>query len=180
VGLARGAVRLTRRVSSYRRLSLSTGEHLAWGEIDLPDQELFTTACWLMVPDEVVERLRAEGWWVGEHVASRGPNWAQQRDRARHRDHYRCVWCNAPERPGRQPDVHHLTPFREFGWRPARTRTIARPIAWRTVTLCPSCHRLAVQQVAVQSTLSGLGRVLAQLAPLYLMCDPQDWASRRT
>ena len=173
--LARGAVRLTRRVSSYRRLSLSGGEHLAWGEIDLPEQELFTTACWLMVPDEVVEQLRAEGWWVGEHVGSRGPNWPQQRDRARHRDHYRCAWCNAPERPGRQHDVHHLTPFREFGWQPGENENYRQANRLdNLVTLCPSCHRLAEQQVAVRSTLSGLGRILGQLAPLYLMCDPQD------
>ena len=42
------------------------------------------------------------------------------------------------------------------------------------ITLCPSCHRLAEQQVAVHSTLSGLGRVFGHLIPLVLMCGPRD------
>ncbi len=173
--VARGQVRLRRRATSFRRLRLGTMEHLAWGEINLPEQELFTAACWLMVPPEVVERLREDGWWVGEHVASRGPDWPQQRDRARQRDGYRCTRCGASERPGRQHDVHHLVPFRDFGWRPGENENYRQANRLENlVTLCPSCHRLAEQQVAVQSTLSGLGRVLAQLAPLHLMCAPQD------
>ena len=42
------------------------------------------------------------------------------------------------------------------------------------VTLCHACHVEAERKVAVMSTLTGLSRVLGQLIPLYLMCDPGD------
>ena len=42
------------------------------------------------------------------------------------------------------------------------------------VTLCPACHRKAEQNVRMRSGLAGLGSVLGQLAPLFLMCDPGD------
>jgi DEAD/DEAH box helicase domain-containing protein len=173
--LARGEVRITTRVTGYRRMRLGSLEHLGWGEVDLPEQQLLTAACWMTLPEELVARLRAEGWWVGEQVASRGPSWPTQRDLARRRDHYHCRWCNAPERPGHQHDVHHLTPFRHFGWIPGENEHHRQANHLdNLITLCPTCHRRAEQQVAVQSTLSGLGRVLGHLIPLLLMCDPHD------
>ena len=42
------------------------------------------------------------------------------------------------------------------------------------ITLCPACHRKAEQNVRIRSGLAGLGSVLGQLAPLFLMCDPGD------
>ncbi len=42
------------------------------------------------------------------------------------------------------------------------------------VTLCPSCHHKAEQNVRMRSGLAGLSYVLSQLAPLFLMCDPSD------
>jgi DEAD/DEAH box helicase domain-containing protein len=170
-----GDVRLTTRVTGYRRLRLETHQHLGWGEVDLPERHMVTTACWLVAPDAVVERLREEGWWDGAVVESRGPNWAQQRDQARLRDGFRCVQCGAEERPGRQHEVHHIVPFRDFGWAPAENDSYrhANRLA-NLITLCPSCHRQAEQQVAVQSTLSGLGRVMRHLMPLFLMCDADD------
>jgi DEAD/DEAH box helicase domain-containing protein len=173
--LAHGEVLLTTRVSSYRRLRLGTQEHLGWGQVNLPEQQMLTSACWITVSESTVERLRQEGWWVGEHITARGPNWPVQRDCTRRRDNYRCRWCGAPERPGHQHDVHHIVPFREFHWLPEQNENYreANQLA-NLITLCPTCHRRAEQQVAVQSTLSGLGRVLRHITPLLLMCDPQD------
>jgi DEAD/DEAH box helicase domain-containing protein len=174
-GLAQGEVLITTRVSSYRKLRLGSLEHLGWGQVDLPEQQMLTAACWLTVSESLVERLRDEGWWVGEHVESRGPTWPRQRDRARARDHYRCRWCGAPERPGRSHDVHHIVPFREFGWRSGENSNDEQANQLSNLlTLCASCHRRAEQQVAVQSTLAGLGRVLGHLIPLRLMCDVAD------
>ncbi len=174
-GLARGEVTLTRKVTSYRRLRLETMEHLGWGDVDLPEQQMLTAAAWLTVPAEVVEELRQAGWWVGDTGHDRGPNWAEQRNRARRRDGARCQWCGAPERPGRQHHVHHLIPFREFGWVPGQnTAYLQANRLENLVTLCANCHRRAEQQVAVRGTLSGLGRVLGHLLPLFLMCDPGD------
>ena len=175
LNLTTGEVTVTWRVTGYKRLRLGTMEHLGWGDLDLPEQQMLTQACWLTVPDAVVARLSAEGWWVGEAGDSRGPSWPEQRDLARHRDGYRCQACGAPERPGQQHHVHHLRPFREFGWIPGQNENHRQANALSNlVTLCPACHRQAEQKVAVQSTLTGLSRVLGQLIPLFLMCDPND------
>jgi DEAD/DEAH box helicase domain-containing protein len=42
------------------------------------------------------------------------------------------------------------------------------------ITLCPACHRRAEAAVRMRSGLAGLGYVLGQLAPLFLMCDARD------
>ena len=41
-------------------------------------------------------------------------------------------------------------------------------------TLCANCHRRAEAALGRTSALSGLGNVLRNLAPLFLMCDPRD------
>ena len=173
--ITQGEATVTWHVSGYRRIRFGSGEHLGWGEVDLPEQQMLTSACWITLADGVVKRLRDEGWWVGDHVEDRGPGWQRQRDRARQRDQYRCRWCGAPERPGRQHHVHHIVPFRDFAWVPAQNENYrqANRLA-NLITLCPSCHHQAEQHLAVQSTLSGLGRVLGHLIPLFLMCDPRD------
>ena len=175
VTLARGEVLLTSRVTGYRRMRLGSLEHLGWGEVNLPEQQLLTSACWITIPEDVVNRLRDEGWWGGEPVASRGPDWPPQRDRARQRDHFRCRWCNAVERLGHQHDVHHIVSFREFKWAVGQNENYREANRLSNlITLCPACHRRAEQHVAVQSTLAGLGRVLGNLIPLFTMCDPRD------
>jgi len=173
--LTTGEVTVTWRVTGYKRLRLGTMENLAWDDLDLPEQQMHTQACWLTLSDAVVERLSAEGWWVSEASASRGPSWPEQRDQARYRDGYRCQACGVPERPGQQHHVHHLVPFRDFGWVPGLNENHRQANALSNlITLCPDCHRLAEHKVAVMSTLTGLSRVLGQLIPLFLMCDPGD------
>ncbi|MCE5260275.1 MAG: DEAD/DEAH box helicase [Chloroflexi bacterium] len=173
--LAWGDVLVTTRVTGYRRIKMSTQETLGWGTVDLPEQQVATTAFWLCLQPELIERLAAEGWWLGEQVSDRGPSWPVQRDLARKRDGYRCTACGAPERPGAQHHVHHIVPFREFGYVAGANdfHLEANRLANLT-TLCPACHRQAEQNTAVADTLSSLGRVLANLLPLYLMCDPSD------
>lgn len=174
MALSLGDVRLTTRVTGYRRLQWETLQHLGWGEVTLPEREMVTEACWVTLTDALLERLAQEGLWE-EAVESRGPDWPVQRDRARARDGYRCVRCGAEERPGRQHDVHHIIPFREFGWVPGendRYREANR--LTNLITLCPQCHRLVERQVAVQGALGGLGRVLRHLMPLFLLCDAGD------
>jgi DEAD/DEAH box helicase domain-containing protein len=83
--------------------------------------------------------------------------------------------CGAPEN-GRQHDVHHKIPFRAF---PSAADEVPGSYGEANrmdnlTTLCPACHRKAEQNVRMRSGLSGLGTVLGQLAPLFLMCDPSD------
>ena len=69
------------------------------------------------------------GLWISEHLTGEnavnwqggyepyyGPNWKSQRRKARRRDGYSCRYCGITEHElGRELDVHHIIPFREFG-----------------------------------------------------------------
>ncbi|MBC8450159.1 MAG: DEAD/DEAH box helicase [Chloroflexi bacterium] len=174
---AHGEVLVKSKATGYRRVKRYTHENLGWGEIDLPEQEMQTTAYWLSLPEETVERLRLSGLWVSDRM-DYGPNWAAQRDLARARDGYQCQHCRAPERPGRQHDVHHLRPFREFGYAPGENEAYREANRLENlVTLCPTCHRQAETSQRVRSGLAGLGYALSHVASLHLMCDPRDLGS---
>jgi len=169
-----GEVEVTLRATSFRRVQFYTHQTLGWQEMDLPAQTLDTTAYWMRLEEGTVDRLVGVGI-LERRPGDRGPNWAQQRDRARARDGYRCQHCGIVERPGRQHDVHHLRPFRSFGWVPGQNDN------YRTaneldnlITLCPSCHQQAELSQQTQSALAGLAHLMRHIAPLYLMCDRND------
>jgi DEAD/DEAH box helicase domain-containing protein len=172
---ANAEVRICTRTSGYREFRLYTHEQLATVPLNLPEQELLTHAYWLEIHDEVVQALRDEGDWTIAPILSYGPNWATQRQRARERDGLRCRNCGRPELPEREHDVHHLRPFRIFDYRPGENTTylLANRLA-NLITLCPECHHRVEAVQSVQGTLQGLGNVVRALAPLFLMCDPQD------
>jgi DEAD/DEAH box helicase domain-containing protein len=91
----------------------------------------------------------------------------------RTRDEFRCRSCGQPE-AGREHDVHHKTPFRQFRDEAGRILRDRANHPDNLVTLCPECHRKAEQNVRMRSGLAGLSSVLGQLAPLFLMCDSGD------
>ncbi|WP_436912079.1 HNH endonuclease [Halosimplex marinum] len=65
-------------------------------------------------------------------------DWYQVRRRAFDRDDHRCQNCGKRrEEIGREPDVHHITPIREFD-DPQEAHSLDN-----VVTLCRNCHRLA-------------------------------------
>jgi DEAD/DEAH box helicase domain-containing protein len=171
---AYGEVTVTLRATSFRQLRLYTHQALGWQEIDLPEQTLTTTAYWIRLDEDTVDRLVRRGI-LERRPGDRGPNWTQQRDRARARDDYRCQHCGVAERPERQHDVHHLRPFRSFGWIAGRNDNYrAANELDNLITLCPSCHRRAELSQRTQSALAGLAHVMRHIAPLYLMCDRED------
>lgn len=83
--------------------------------------------------------------WKGGWIHYRGPNWNQQREKARKRDGYKCQKCNITQKKlGKELDVHHIVPFREFGYIPNENenyRQANRLI--NLITLCPTCHTKA-------------------------------------
>jgi len=172
-----GPVRITSRATSYKQVRLYTHEILGWGEIppeSIPEQEMDTSAYWFSIRPELAARLEQEGL-LNMARGDRGPNWEQQRNRARARDGYRCRHCNAPERPGRAHDVHHIQPFLTFGYVRGQNDSYLRANRLENlVTLCPSCHRRVETDRLVRGTLSGAAHVLRHLAPLHLMCAPRD------
>ena len=97
-----------------------------------------------------------------------GPEWPRIRNAVRARDGFRCQVCGALENEGRQHDVHHKTPFRQFPSAAEANRLD------NLMTLCRACHGNAEANVRMRSGLAGLASVLGQLAPLFLMCDSRD------
>jgi 5-methylcytosine-specific restriction endonuclease McrA len=80
----------------------------------------------------------------GDAVKNYGPNWRHQRRYARRRDQYRCQICGITEpeylvEHGRQLDVHHITPIREFRDGGDLDHEAANSLE-NLITLCRSCH----------------------------------------
>ena len=161
-----GEILVTTQVTGFRKVKFLTHEQLGMGELTLPPAQLQTTAYWLTIGEETIDRLRAKGLWKND-PNQYGPTWAIQRDRARARDGYRCQVCGAAEQ-GRAHDVHHKIPFRTFS-----TTEEANQLN-HLVTLCQACHHRVESAVRMRSGLAGLAFVLGNLAPLYLMCDMCD------
>ncbi|HNS50152.1 MAG TPA: DEAD/DEAH box helicase [Anaerolineae bacterium] len=174
---AHGAVRITTRASGYKKIRLYTHEVLGYGDISpesIPDLEMDTTAYWFSILAEPAARLAHEGL-IDMARGDRGPNWEDQRTRARERDGRICRHCGAPERPDRAHDVHHLEPFAAYAY--VRGQNDAYLEANRLenlITLCRSCHQRVEESRMVRGALAGLAHVLRGLAPLYLMSASRD------
>ena len=164
--IARGEIRVTTLVKGFRKIRWYTHETLGTGELNLPPSELQTTGYWLALDDNTVASLQEQGLWSNT-PNDYGPEWRRLREVVRARDGFRCQSCGAPEN-GRTHDVHHKIPFRFFEY-PADANRLEN-----LVTLCQVCHRRVETAVRMRSGLAGLGYILGQLAPLFLMCDPGD------
>ena len=161
-----GEISVTSQVIGYRKVRWYTHEQLGLEDLSLPPSTLMTTGYWLTPTDGTVSQLRDKGLWANDPNAY-GLNWAEQRERARARDAYRCQNCGLAEQ-GRTHHVHHKVPFRAFeSYREAN-------LLPNLITLCPRCHSRVELAVRMRSGLSGLAFVLGHLAPLYLMCDARD------
>ncbi|MBI5565949.1 MAG: DEAD/DEAH box helicase [Chloroflexi bacterium] len=168
-----GEVRVSWLTTGFRKIKLYTHETLGWGEIALPEQEMHTTAYWFCVEPALADRLIDEG--VIFTPNDYGPDWDRIRSEILERDAHRCRKCGAGEPPGRSHDVHHLRPFREFGYRRGvNDNDKIANAPENLLTLCRACHHRVEAAVGVRGALSGLGHVLGEIAPLYLMCDPRD------
>ncbi|MFH2007843.1 MAG: DEAD/DEAH box helicase [bacterium] len=169
-----GELARTVHVTGYREVDPSTGEVLAEREVWLPPQRSTSCGYWLTLAPALVERLRQGGWWRRDAVGYRGPDWQAQRRLVRARDGFACVHCGESE-AARQHDIHHLRPFRSFGY--VRGVNRAHREANQSdnlVTLCRSCHARAENNQRFQGALERLAYVLGNVAPLLLMCDPRD------
>jgi DEAD/DEAH box helicase domain-containing protein len=165
--VAYGELQVTNQIKGFKKLRWFSNENLGEEGLDLPPSEFQTTGYWLALDEAVVESLRADNLWTND-ANDYGPDWKKIREAVRARDNYRCQICGAPESGNRQHDVHHKIPFRQFTRREEANRME------NLTTLCPSCHHKAEQNVRMTSGLAGLSFVLSQLAPLFLMCDPND------
>ncbi len=166
-----GEIQVTTQVVGFKKLRWFTYENLGEEPLDLPPSVLQTIGYWLSLTEETLSRLREAGIWSND-PNNYGPDWPKIRDRVRERDQFRCQICGTPE-TDRQHDVHHKIPFRAF----VRDGTPDPSQANRLEnlsTLCRTCHQKVEQNVRMRSGLAGLGFVLGNLAPLFLMCDTRD------
>ncbi|MCS7060852.1 MAG: DEAD/DEAH box helicase [Anaerolineae bacterium] len=171
-----GEIEVTSRATRYRQVQFNTHRTLGWGEIELPEQTLFTTGYSFSVPAEAVNELARAG--VIRLPNDYGPSWPKQREAARARDGYRCVICSAPERPGRQHDVHHKKPFRSFGYvRGENERHFEANQLDNLITVCPACHARIETAEATRTALQALSWLVGNLAPLFVLCDAGDLAT---
>jgi DEAD/DEAH box helicase domain-containing protein len=82
--------------------------------------------------------------WKGGHSGDRGPNWDRQRREARKRDGYRCQCCGIKQKKKKAHAVHHIVPFREFGYiRGINHNYVQANELSNLITLCASCHNKA-------------------------------------
>ncbi len=178
--VAHGEVTVITKASGYRKIKRYSHETLGYGVIDLPEMTLETTGYWLIFSQELAEALWEAG--ILARPNNYGPNWTQQRRRALERDGYRCRTCGAlgyqsaaEEEKGALLHVHHIRPFRDYGYVPGSNENyrVANQLE-NLATLCPSCHRRAEAGQQTRSAMGGLAYVLQNLAPLFLMCDVND------
>ncbi|MEW5987664.1 MAG: DEAD/DEAH box helicase [Chloroflexota bacterium] len=178
---AYGEVLVVSQATGYRKIKRYSHETLGYGKIELPATELDTAGYWLVFGERLTEELVEAGLLLRPN--DYGPNWEQQRQKALARDGYRCRVCGATaENPagflkpaGFSLHVHHVRPFRDFGYAPGENEAYRQANELdNLITLCPSCHRQAEVGQRTRSALAGLGYLLGNLAPLFVMCDPAD------
>ena len=174
VTVAHGELQVSSQVVGFRRIKRFTHENLGVFPLDYPPHLLETSGYWFSLLPQTQQRLAEQGQWF-DSLNEYGPNWQEQRQRVRARDHYRCTQCGAHEPPGRQHDVHHLVPFRTFGYVAGFNENyqLANQLE-NLVLVCRTCHRRLESGVRTRTGLDGLAYALTNIAPLHLMCDPQD------
>lgn len=75
--------------------------------------------------------------WRGGYKDYYGPNWGEQRRKARERDNFTCQYCHRKWKPStRHFEVHHKKAFREFGIENYLQANDLKNL----ITLCKSCH----------------------------------------
>lgn len=168
---AYGEIQVTTQVVGFKKLRWFTYENLGEEPLDMPPSELQTTGYWLSLSEEAVSHLRDEGIWTGDSN-DYGPGWQKIRLAVRKRDQFKCQVCGAVEST-REHDVHHKIPFRAFVREGSADPVQANRLE-NLITVCRTCHQKVEQNVRMRSGLAGLGFVLGNLAPLFLMCDTRD------
>jgi DEAD/DEAH box helicase domain-containing protein len=175
---AHGGVLVISRATGYRKVKRYSHETLGFGAIELPESALDTAGYWLVLGQELAAELVDAGILLRPN--DYGPNWTEQRRLALARDENRCRNCGARgdemTATGRAGlHVHHLRPFRDFGYLPGENHHYRLANALdNLVSLCAACHRQAEAGQQTRSALAGLAYSLGNLAPLFLMCDPAD------
>ena len=159
-------LKVIEQVTGYKKVDWLTREILSHHDQIMPESELQTIGFGLKFSKQTVEALRAKDAWTND-VNQYGPLWSQIRKNILERDQLRCQICGI-QGDSASLHVHHKVPFRTF------SSPLEANRAENLITLCPTCHRIAEQNVKIRSGLGGLGYLFSHIAPLHLMCDTSD------
>ena len=105
-----GEVHVVRRVSGYKKIRYYTHENIGYGPVNLPDQELHTTAVWWQLPQDVMEaefasRQAALDGFLGAahalHVVATVAMMAEGRDLQKSVGDGDGAWWDARDKQGR-------------------------------------------------------------------------------
>lgn len=161
-----GEVEIQSQVTGFKKLDRVTKEVLSTEHLNLPVTSLLTCGFWVVLNKTCVEKLRDAKMWYGD-PNNYGQDWLGVRKKILERDEYRCQSCGA--QPKIEPlHVHHKIPFKSFA------SAILANLPNNLVTLCQNCHHLAELNVKIRNSLSGLSYLIANLAPLLVLCDSND------
>ena len=161
-----GELRVVEKVTGFKRIDWKTQQLLSIERVDLPEQELLTKGVWLCLSSLVVNELKEKNLWQS-NPNQYGKEWVKIRSAIIARDENKCQICGLSFET-QSLHVHHKTPFRTFS-----NPEIANNQN-NLITLCSPCHKRVEQNVRIRSGLVGVAYLLANISPLYLMCDFRD------
>ena len=164
-----GEVEVQSQVTGFKKFDGVTREVLSTEPLALPVTSLLTCGFWVILNKICVEKLREAKMWYGD-PNNYGQNWPMIRKSILERDEYRCQSCGAQTKH-ESMHVHHKIPFKSFN------SAILANLPDNLVTLCQTCHHLAELNVKIRNSLSGLRYMVANLAPLLVLCDSNDIGS---
>ncbi len=161
-----GELRVIEKVVGYKRIDWQTQQLIGYEELDLPEQELLTKGTWLCLSPTLINDLRDNNFWQND-ANQYGKDWSIIRSVILERDENRCQICGLSFE-SKTLHVHHKIPFRSFSDRELANNHL------NLITLCPACHKRVEQNIRIRSGLSGVAYLMANISPLFLMCDHRD------
>jgi len=162
-----GEILVEEQIKGYKRIDWESSYTLGVYDLKgLPKNTLYTKGVWITLDQQLVNALREKNAWRNDQN-DYGKDWSKIRLSVIARDKNRCQVCGL-HLNATQLHVHHKKPFKSFD-----DSTQANQEA-NLITLCSNCHKKVEQNVRMRSGLSGTAYLVANLAPLYLLCDQQD------
>jgi DEAD/DEAH box helicase domain-containing protein len=161
-----GDIAIKSQVTGYKKILWDKSEVLGIERLSLPSENLQTKSCWIRIRAETISRLKINNAWLADEN-DYGNNWLSIREKIRIRDKFSCQVCGRIE-ANSHFHVHHIKPFKAF----LDQNEANQP--GNLITLCPTCHKLAEQNVRLRSSLAGVAYALHHMATLALMCDIHD------
>ena len=161
-----GDISVTDKITGFKKIDWLYNQILTTETLDLPEKTLKTKSLWMTLNEGMVNQLREKSLWINDRI-DYGKDWNKLRIRVLKRDEFRCQHCGNECDP-QKLHIHHIVPFRSF-----KDISLANSLS-NLISLCPTCHKIAEQNVRIRSGISGFAYLFAHLAPLFLMCDQHD------